>query len=184
MNTPTVPDGQTPPPAPPQYRDPRYGAYGDYGDYGDYGEFGTAPYPAPQPDSQPYPPRYAQPDALDLPPLDIDTPLPPTVPSTPIARPAPPSAPRDVVPVLRPIPPAIAAPRYPSDQPVAPAARHLHRRLRRFGDILPRQPVVVPAALHPARHAGRAARLLALYHPGAHHSATRPLVRTGENPLT
>jgi phage shock protein PspC (stress-responsive transcriptional regulator) len=110
MNTPTVPDGQTPPPLPPQYRDPRYGAYGDYDDYGDYGEFGTAPYPAPQPDSQPYPPRYAQPDALDLPPLDIDTPLPPTVPSTPIARPAPPSAPRDIVPAPRPIPPAIAAP--------------------------------------------------------------------------
>jgi phage shock protein C len=113
MNTPTVPDGQTPPPLPPQYRDPRYGDYGDYGDYDDYGEFGefgTAPYPAPQPDSQPYPPRYAQPDALDLPPLDLDTPLPPTVPSTPIARPAPPSVPRDIVPAPRPIPPAIAAP--------------------------------------------------------------------------
>jgi len=109
MNTPTVPDGQTPPPA--QYRDPRYG---DYGDYDDYGEFGTAPYPAPQPSPQQYPPqyppRYAQPDMLDLPPLDINTPLPPTVPSTPIVRPAPPSAPRDVVPVLRPVPPVIAAP--------------------------------------------------------------------------
>src|SRR5262245_3301542 len=109
MNTPTVPDGQTPPPAPPQYRDPRYGGYGDYEDYGDYGEFGTAPYPA-QSAPPPYPRHYAQPDALDLPPLDLDTPLPPTVPSTPIARPAPPSAPGGIVPAPRPIPPVIAAP--------------------------------------------------------------------------
>jgi phage shock protein C len=108
MNTPTVPDGQTPPPALPQYRDPRYG---------DYGEFGTAPYPAPDVQAYPpaYPPQYQLPDTLDLPPL------PPTVPSTPAVRPAPPSAPRAVVPV-------------PMRAPIqAPATRPLNRLRRQRG---------------------------------------------------
>lgn len=115
MNTPTVPDGQTPPPAIPQYRDPRYG---------DYGEYGTAPYPTPdaQPYQQAYSPRYAPPDAFDLPPLDIDTPLPPTVPSTPIVRPAPPSAPRAIV---------LAPSRIPLL--AAPATRPLNRLRRQRG---------------------------------------------------
>jgi phage shock protein PspC (stress-responsive transcriptional regulator) len=95
---------------PPQYRDPRYG---EYGNYDEYGEFGTLPYPAPpdmRPDQQAYPPYYQQPDTLDLPPLDLNTPLPPTVPSTPLARPAPPSVPRDVIPAPSLIPLVVAAP--------------------------------------------------------------------------
>jgi phage shock protein C len=110
MNTPTAPDGQTAPPAIPQYRDPRYG------------EFGTAPYPAPDAQGYPqaYPPLYAQPDSLDLP--QLDTPLPPTVPSTPVARPAPRSAPRDLVPA-------------PNGLPMAPAptTRPLNRLRRQRG---------------------------------------------------
>jgi phage shock protein C len=101
MNSPTVPNGQTPPPTNPQYRDPRYGLYGPYG---------TAPYPIPDVDRYPQqnPQRYAQPDTLDLPPLN--TPLPPTVPSTPTVEPSPASRPRDVVPA-NPRIPAIAAPK-------------------------------------------------------------------------
>lgn len=124
MNTPTVPDGQTPPPAFPQSYDPRYGDQS----YGDYGEFGTAPYPAP--DAQAYPPlippQYQLPDTLGLPPLS--TPLPPTVPSTPAVRPAPQSAPPGLPRGMIPAPgriPAVAAP-----------ATHPLSRLRRQRGIL------------------------------------------------
>ena len=169
MNTPTVPDGQTPPPLPPQYRDPRYG---DYDAYGDYGEFGTAPYPAPQPTRS----RILR--ATRSPTRSICR---RSISTRRCRRPClladratgRPSVPRDIVPAPRPIPPVIAA---PVTRPInrlrgSVASLQASAAVWRFQ----RQPVVVPAALHPARHAGRAAGLLALYHPGAHHSATPPL---------
>ena len=175
MNTPTVPDGQTPPPVPPSTAIPRYG---------DYDVTATMASSAPRPIPPLNPTRSRILRATRSPTRSICRRW---ISTHRCRRPCHPRRMRATGAAERATRCGSSASarstgdrgaRYPSDQPAAPAARHLRRRLWRPGDLLQRQPVVVPAALRPARHAGRAAGLPALYHPGADHSATRPLNMT------